>query len=662
MVSGQPINRPALAATGLYVFGIIGMTAVEVQAGVDGPDWMLAVLAGLPVALGLVVAVRAPLSPAGAGLVLLGAAPTAVGAVEAWGRTASSPGALPAAGLVAQLGLGVWVFNLTGFVVLASTFPAGRLPGRRWAALPWAFVAVGVAMVGVLALQPDGYTSGGGEAPGQPPFELPGPLNVALLLGCAAALLVVLVMSVVAVVRRFRAGDDLVRTQLRWFALGAGSVPVLLVAGWIAEALGAPLSVAYTPFSLAIIVVLPSTVAVAVLRHDLFDIDRVLHRAITDVLTSAVAAALFAGVVAAVAQSGAQPLRLGSAGGVAAAAFVTALALQPLHRWLHRHVGRVVDPDRSVALHAVRAFVDDVRDGRTEPERVEEVLRQTLDDPELELLLVVPGHDGLVRLDGTTPLVVPAPDDAHTVTVRWRDRAVGVVVLGRTSKRRVRLAGEALIEARLAIDVSRLRMELRQALDDARASRLRLVEAAAIERRRLERDLHDGAQQQLLAVGMRLRVVQRRLPDGDASAAELDQAVASLEATVAELRRLAHGMRPALLDDGLGPAVRKLVGDIPVPVDLIVDHLEVSESVAATAYFVVAEAVANVLKHAEADRIDIAVRDGAPGVRIRVADDGTGTVRSGRGLTALADRVAALGGTLTVHGEPGHGTVLTALL
>lgn len=662
MVIDHPTRVATVAATCLYVVGVVGMAAVERRAGADGPDWMLAVLGAFPVALGLVVAVRAPASPAGAGLVLLGAAPTAVGALEAWGRTASSNAALPAAHLVAQIGLGVWVFNLTGFVVLASTFPAGRLQGRRWAVLPFAFLAVGVAMVAMLALQPDGYVAHGGDVPGAPPFELPGPLNLVLLLGSAASLLVVLAMSVVAVTRRHRAGDDLVRTQLRWFALGAGSVPVLLVAGWIAEALGAPLTVAYTPFSLAILVLLPSTVAVAVLRHDLFDIDRVLHGAIADVLTSAVAAGLFAGVVAAVAHSGARPLRVGGTGGVAAAAFVTALALQPLHRWLHRHVGSVLDPDRSVALRAIRAYVDDVRDGRAEPEAVEEVLRQTLDDRELQLLVVVPGDDGMVRLDGTAPLVHPTPEDPRTVPVRWRDRAVGIVVLGQTSKRRVRLAGEALLEARLAIDVSRLRLELRRALDDARASRLRLVEAAAIERRRLERDLHDGAQQQLLAVGMRLRAVQRRLPDGDASAAELDQAVVSLEATVAELRRLAHGMRPALLDDGLGPALRKLVDGLPVPVDLVVDQVEITEPIAATAYFVVAEAVANVLKHAQAAHIDIAIRDGAPGVRIRVADDGTGAVGHGRGLTALADRVAALGGTLTVHGEAGRGTVLMAVL
>lgn len=658
----HPTRRAAVAATGLYLLGIIGMAVVEMQAGVEGPDWMLAVLGGFPVALGLLVTVRAPSSPAGVGLVLLGAAPTAVGAVEAWGRTAASPAALPFAGAIAPIGLGVWVFNLTGFVVLASTFPSGRQPGRRWAVLPVAFVADGTAMVGVLALQPDGYVVHGGDVPGTPPFELRGPLNATLLLGCAASLLSVLALSVAAVVRRFRAGDEVVRTQLRWFALGAGSVPVLLVAGWVAEALSAPLSVAYAPFSLAILVLMPSTVAVSVLRHDLFDIDRVLHRAIADVLTTAVAAGLFAGVVTAIAHSGAQPLHLSDSGGVAAAAFITALALQPLHRWLHRRVGRIVDPDRSVALRDVRAFVDDVRDGRAEPEAIEAVLRQTLDDPGLELFLDVPGDDGRVRLDGSIQSVIPRPDDGRTVTVRWRDRVVGVVVLGRTSKRRVRLVGEALIEARLAIDVSRLRLELRQALEDARASRLRLVEAAAIERRRLERDLHDGAQQQLLAVGMRLRTVQRRLPDGDPSAAELDQAVASLEATVMELRRLAHGMRPALLDDGLGTALQRLVGEIPIPVDLVVDRLELSEPVAATAYFVVAEAVANVLKHAEADHIDIAVRGLDAGVSIRVVDDGTGTVQPGRGLTALADRVAALGGTLTVQGQDGQGTALHAVL
>ena len=187
-----------------------------------------------------------------------------------------------------------------------------------------------------------------------------------------------------------------------------------------------------------------------------------------------------------------------------AAAFVTAVALQPLHRYLSRIVGRVLDHDRVVVLAGIRSFVDEVRDGTAKPEQVEDVLRLCLDDPGLQVLLDLPGRGDLVRLDGSLPPVEPVPESEGMVILDWHGRRVGALELSRVSKRRVRRAREAALECGHAIDVSRLRMELRRAVDEANASRLRLVEAAAIERRRLERDLHDGAQQQILAVGMRL--------------------------------------------------------------------------------------------------------------------------------------------------------------
>lgn len=655
---------------GAYVAGLAGMAVVEARPGLDSPAWSLAVVAGWSVALGWLVAARCPRSPVSVGLVLLGAAPTLVSAIEEWAASWQSEAALPAADLVARCTQGVWVFNLAGFVVLAAAFPSGSLPGRRWAVLPWVFVGVAVAAGVVLAAQPDQYVGAGGEAPGSPPFELPSVVNTVAMLAVAGGLISVLGMSVAAVVFRYRAGDVVARAQLRWFIVGAGSVPTLLVAGWIAEAFGVPVALAYTPFLVAMLVLLPATVAVGVLRRDLFDLDRVVGGALAAVLTAVVAAGVFAAVVTVVAQTGASWLGVGSAGGLAVGSFATALVLHPLHRLLRCQVGALLDPDRAVMLSEIRRFVDAVRDGESAPEQVEVVLRRCLDDPGLELLLNTPGHRGLVRLDGTAGRDVSATDPDRLIGLQWHDRTVGAVVLARVSKRRVRRAREAVIECRLAIDVSRLRLELREALDDARDSRLRLVEAAAIERRRLERDLHDGAQQQLIAIGMRLRSVQRRLHDDPDAVADIDLAVKSLEATVADLRRLAHGIRPALLDDGLATALAKLTADIPLPIEVTIGDVEVSEVVATTAYFVVAEGITNALKHAAANQITVDVRAEGDGLRIEVADDGTGTPGArpcddapvGRGLSSLTDRVAALGGRVTITSEPGRGTTLLAVL
>ena len=209
--------------------------------------------------------------------------------------------------------------------------------------------------------------------------------------------------------------------------------------------------------------------------------------------------------------------------------------------------------------------------------------------------------------------------------------------------------------------MSRLRLELRVALEDVEASRARLVSVAADERRRLERDLHDGAQQRIVATGMRLRRLQRELDLG--AAAEVDTAVAELEVTVRELRRLAHGVRPARLDDGLSAALEDLRATCPVPLSLEVDGVpELDEIRTHTVYLVVSEAVTNALKHARAHQIEVRL-GGAPEARLalEVADDGVGGVPEG-GLTSLRDRVAAVGGTIRVDSPAGRGTRVTAVI
>ena len=210
------------------------------------------------------------------------------------------------------------------------------------------------------------------------------------------------------------------------------------------------------------------------------------------------------------------------------------------------------------------------------------------------------------------------------------------------------------MQAGLPIEVSRLRLELTAALDDVRASRARLLQATAEERRRLERDLHDGAQQQIVAVGMRLRSLQRRFDPGSTEHRELDIGVEALEATVVELRRLARGIRPSGLDDGLHAALNALVAGSPVPVALSVADVQTSDVVATTVYFVVAEAYANALKHAGADAVIIKVAEDAATLRVEVSDDGVGGATAD--LAAVRDRVASVGGTVSVHSPPGLGT------
>jgi signal transduction histidine kinase len=618
-----------------YGAGVALLLVIAAQGAVPGTGAaLLLAFVGMPPAilLGLLVAWRRPGSPVGPALVALTAAPALTSGLEQWGATYGTPHPLPAAHLGAFLAGGVWVFNLAGFVLLCLVFPTGFPPGRFWRAVPLAFLGAAALVIVIIGLDP---------------------MNLALDVAAGVVFLAALGSSVAALVVRYRRGDDLTRVQLRWLMLGAGSVPDLLLAGWLAEFAGAPVDVAYVGFLGAMVFVVPATVAIAILRHDLLDVDRLLNESVSWLITSLVSAAVFALVVLGVAQlSTTANERIG----ITAAAFVTALALLPVHRRVHRLVGRVLDRERTVMIATMQEFVRKVRDGQAQPEEVQAALRLSLGDPALLVLLRRPGADGYVDLSGS---VVDAPP-GELIPLVARDSEVGALVLGKSTARRRRRAREVAVEARLPIEVSRLRVELRRALDVAQASRSRLVEAVADERRRLERDLHDGAQQRILAVGMRLRSVQRTLPAGGPTHAELDAAVNALEATVAELRRLAHGIRPSRLDEGLDAAIHDLVRDCPIPVDLRVERAEVSEVAATTAYFVVAECLANALKHAGANRVGVTVARAGAGLSVLVADDGRGGAREGFGLTALRDRVTALGGRLDIVSPLGAGTTVRA--
>ena len=214
-------------------------------------------------------------------------------------------------------------------------------------------------------------------------------------------------------------------------------------------------------------------------------------------------------------------------------------------------------------------------------------------------------------------------------------------------------------------ELVRLRLETAQALHEAEASRRRLVAAHDEERHRLERDLHDGAQQRLVALGMTLRRVQRRLPEQDGALAEVfDGSVAELQAAVSELRQLAHGLRPSSLDDGLSAALDSLRTRLGVPLRIEVATHDLPEPISTTAYYVASEAVTNAIKYASARTIALTVNPAPGGVVVQVRDDGRGgaVVRHGSGLAGLQDRVRAIGGELSVISQVDRGTLVEAVL
>jgi signal transduction histidine kinase len=230
---------------------------------------------------------------------------------------------------------------------------------------------------------------------------------------------------------------------------------------------------------------------------------------------------------------------------------------------------------------------------------------------------------------------------------------------------RSRIGRAEEVSTELSAENEQLNAELEATIAELRASRHRIVEAGYAERRKVERDLHDGAQQRLMALTMNLRLAREKLDADPAATAELlDEAMAELAAATAELRELARGIHPVVLSDrGLAAALGGLADRSPVPVEIAAAPDErLPAPVESAAYFVVAEALTNVARYAEAElaTVRVARRDGT--IEIEVSDDGRGGAdpESGTGLRGLADRVAALDGSLAVRSAAGAGTTVEA--
>ena len=627
-----PIAVSGSVLTGVLALGGVGlMTAAPTTSTVT---W--GVLGGaaacLCASLGALIARRVPANVVGPLLVAVGVllAYTATKQIG-WVVLARHPHQLRALGwLVAVLAeSSVWL--LVALALLLLYFPDGQLPGRSWRAVPPALVAAALVHHAYGAVDPAPYNPPLQRLPhrfGPPPtvFEVLDLLAeltlLALLIACAAS-----------IVARYRRSDDVRRRQVRWLALAGIGVPgfvlvcggeVLITgrAGWAGATVG-----------VAAMFAIPVAVAIALLRHDLYDVDRALATTVAWALLTVIVLAVFlvASLVAGIV------LGRDSTAAAAAAAALTAVALSPLRRRLQRAVDRRLYPLRQAAFAAIDDLQRGIHVGAARPEQLAERLQVALHDPWLRVGYLIPGGSTLMDESG-------APvETARTVVVAAGGTPIGALLPVATAASPELLREVAAASVTL-VELVRLRLELTAALREVEASRARLVQVGDDERRRLERDLHDGAQQRLVSLGMALRLAQRRL-DGDAITTSdlIDQAVAELGTAVAELRQIAHGLRPSSLDDGLHAALVALTQYVPIPVELQIQTEPLPDDVTMTVYYVASEAIANAVKHADATRIDVCIarRDGQ--VEVRISDDGRGgaTPAAGSGLAGLSDRVHA---------------------
>jgi signal transduction histidine kinase len=318
--------------------------------------------------------------------------------------------------------------------------------------------------------------------------------------------------------------------------------------------------------------------------------------------------------------------------------------------------------DARLARSSIGDLVLELR-GDPAPPDLRDALADTLRDPSLDLAYWLPDFQTYVDLQGR-PVQLPNDPDRTATLIERDGRHVAALLHDPALDDERPLLEAAGAAAGMSLENARLQAELRARVEELSGSRERLIAAGQRERQRLERNLHDGAQQRLIALSLRLSMLEKRVPAGPALKQELDAARHEIALSLEELRDVARGIHPAVLSGhGLAVAVESLAAHAPLPVALTLDVSgRLPERVEVAAYYVVSESLANVAKHARATRATVSLERQSGRLVVEVVDDGVGgaDTERGSGLRGLADRVEALGGRLRVWTPLGGGTRVQA--
>ncbi len=557
-----------------------------------------------------------------------------------------------------------WLFGVVGVVALQMVvrLPAGGVEDRlrRWVHAAWLLALVPPLAFATHRLVPVPWYAG------EP--TVVNPLHVQLPDGVATTITAVqgVVESLYAVglgvvlVRYLRSGPT-TRRRLRWM-LG---VPVVAIGITATIRLFPEMPVGVLSMvSAAAVVAVPVFVALTLLGPGGVDVDQVLRRSLVYGVMWLAIAGLY---VAAGAVVGTAAGRRLPAFGAAVLTVVATLAFQPARRWLERLADRWVFGNRADPAHLVAdlgAALQDTYDVNDLLPMIESTLRRGLS---VEWARVRLDSDGAQRRDDTE-----VGDAALRVPIILGEEQLGVVECGPRRTRPLGPEDAAVVEtfarqAALAIANVQLTTELTTKAAQLTESRNRLVRAQETERRRIERNIHDGVQQELVSLIQHAGEIEHDHANS-AIADELADLREELTRLLTTLRELAAGIHPSLLTDrGLLPAVEALAARHPVPVAVRVDRTlrgrRFAEAVEGAGYFTVAECLANSLKHAAASKVEVTLGRQNGSLLIEITDDGVGfapTVADGNGLGNLAARLEALGGGLTVESRPGDGTAVRA--
>ncbi|GAA1956052.1 hypothetical protein GCM10009798_14230 [Nocardioides panacihumi] len=652
------IAASVVATEAVVVLGGLVSDRLLVGAGhadlvsLRGGTWVLLLGVVSAAVVGLAIVRSEPRHPVGWLFLALSATilfSDPLGAWITWGRLAR-PGSLPATGAVAAVNDATWIpwFVLVTLILLLT--PTGRYLSPRWRALGRVIVGAGAVAFLLSLLKTDPF-----ESPFQDienPWAVPAIQPASAWVEYSLVLLVAagLVASGVSLLLRWRRarGDD--RRQLLWLALVVVPLPAFVVAAFVASKAGS--SVGTVVATGGFVVLIPIAAGLSITRYHLYDVERVLARTTTYVVLTM----LLIGTYALIVWFGARGVQRWSTS-PAIAATVGALAVAaiaaPARRAIQDLIDRRFNRRRYDAVRLIGAELADQRAGRD----LAALFRRAFDDPSVAVAYPGARPETWVTDTGLEP-----PEMADRVDVVRDGRVVARIGYDpvRTDAEVVS-AGAQVAAAEL--DNAGLRAELARRLGDVESSRRRLAEAQRTERRRIERDLHDGAQQRLLALAMDLRSAHLGGNDQRMRQA-LSEGATAAQSAVRELRDLANGLHPAALaDGGLPAALDDLARHSPVDLQLDVDVPRLDPALEFTAWLVIGESVVNTQKHAHATKLKVAVHQHDCQLRIRIHDDGGGAANpDGPGLRGMRDRVEAAGGTLLIDSPAGAGTTIQVVL
>ena len=593
------------------------------------------------------------------------------------------PGRLPLGNVAAVGSNSFWMPTIAALVLLILLYPSGRVPGPRWRLLPRAigvltvlYLAANLVVPGILQDTPEGVRI-------QNPFGIDALRAVAsAVVGISGiALLLSVVPAVVALVLRYRQSREEQRQQIRWLVYVVATIVAVIVLTLVAALIiGKSFGDSFLNNALFLVIFaligigVPAAMGVAVLRYRLYDLDLVVQKTVLYATVAVLLTGVFLFVALAI---GGIAGRGREAGAVVAAAAI-GLSLWPAIRLAKRVADRLVYGGRATPYEVLTEFsarvggsygAEDVLPrmaqivaGAVGARRAVVWLR--IGD-ELRPAAVAPDGDSPapVRISGSE---VPALAADGTVEVRDRGELLGALSVDTPSNDPMNPSKERLIrdlasQAGLVLRNVRLIEELRE-------SRRRIVAAQDERARKLERNIHDGAQQQLVALSVKLRLAEQ-LADRDV--AKTKKMLAQLQGEAADalenLRDLARGIYPPLLANaGLGAAIEAQARKSPVPVDFDVDGIgRYPQELEAAVYFCVLEAMQNIAKSSRADLARIRLVETNGDLTFTVVDDGVGFDPSrarGSGLPNMRDRMEALGGHVEIHSSVGSGTRVAGLV